>query len=65
MYCRFAYKVDRTDIPIISDTETRRVRPLSLYSPVIAKMEPTNRFMLYARPEQAGEARARVRALLG
>jgi hypothetical protein len=38
---------------------------LSLYSSIIARMEPTNRVMLFARPEQAEEARARVKQLIG
>jgi HD superfamily phosphohydrolase len=59
------YRVDRTDIPIISDTAGRRVRSLSLYSSVVAGMEPTNRVMLYARPEEADIARSRVREVIG
>lgn len=59
------YKVDNTDIPVVSETEGRRVRPLSVFSPMIQSLKPTRKVMLYVRPERADEARAKVRAVLG
>ena len=53
------------DIPIVSETEGRPVQALSSYSPIVAKLEPTKRIMLYTRPEWARAARARVRKLVG
>jgi HD superfamily phosphohydrolase len=58
------YKVDDTDVPVVSDTEGRPVRTLSAFSPVIKNLKPTRKVMLFSRPEKADEARARVRKLL-
>lgn len=58
------YKVDETDIPVVSDTEGRPVRSLSVFSPVIKNLKPTRRIMLFARPEKVGEARAKIRQTL-
>jgi HD superfamily phosphohydrolase len=55
------YKIDRTDIPVVSDTAGRPVRSLSAFSPVIKNLKPTRRVMLFSRPEKADEARVRVR----
>ncbi len=54
------YKLDHTDIPIVSDSEEGKPLPLSQLSPVIRNIRATRRVSLYARPEQAREARAKV-----
>ncbi len=59
------YKVDRTDIPVISMTEGRRVSSLSAHSPIVNNMRPTRKVMLYVEPERAAEARNIVRDVLG
>ncbi|MGL6096373.1 MAG: HD domain-containing protein [Fimbriiglobus sp.] len=57
------YKVDDTDILVVSDAQLGKVLPLSGLSPVIGHMRPTRRVSLFAAPERAAEARARVAAL--
>jgi hypothetical protein len=59
------YKVGEGDIPVLGGIEGRAVRPLSDYSSVVANIEPIRKVMLYARPEDAGQARQRLRAALG
>jgi hypothetical protein len=58
------YKLDDGDIPVVSETESRRVRPLSEFSPMIKSIKATRQVLLYAKPEQAGEARGKVRRLM-
>lgn len=58
------YKMDVTDIPVVSESAGGSVKPLSAYSPVIRSMQPTRRVSLYAEPEKASAARARVAELL-
>lgn len=58
------YKVDRTDIPVVSDTQGGKVRPLSEFSPIVKSLKPTRRISLYSLPEKAEEARATVAGLL-
>jgi HD superfamily phosphohydrolase len=59
------YKVDNTDIPVVSDTEGRPVRPLSALSPVMKNLTPTGKIMLFSRPEKVDEARVKIRRTLG
>jgi HD superfamily phosphohydrolase len=58
------YKVDKTDIPVVSETEGRKVRPLSEHSPMVKSLKPTRKISLYALPEKAEAARAKVAELV-
>ena len=58
------YKVDQSDIPVVCETEDSRVLPLSQLSPIIGSLRATQRVSLYARPERADEARAKVAQLM-
>lgn len=58
------YKVDHTDIPVVSDGETGRVLPLSKLSLIVGSVKATRRVSLFARPERAKEARAKVAEIL-
>jgi HD superfamily phosphohydrolase len=58
------YKVDKTDIPVASDTAGRPVRPLSAFSAVIRSLKPIRRVILFSRPESKEEARELVRRTL-
>jgi hypothetical protein len=57
------YKVGEPDIPIIGDNPGRAVMPLSQYSTVVGNLKPIRKVMLFSRPEDAAEARNRVRQL--
>lgn len=57
------YKVDHTDIPVVSDTDQGKVLPLSKLSPIIGSMKATRRVSLYATPQRVEEARAKVAGL--
>lgn len=54
------YKIGSADIPVISETKTPRVQPLSAHSLVVANLKPIRKVMLYARPEDAEQARAKI-----
>ena len=58
------YKVGTADIPVVSESETQKARPLSEYSSVIANLKPIGKVMLYARREDGEEVRAKLRELL-
>lgn len=58
------YKVDQTDIPVVSDSETATVMPLSRLSPIVGSLRATRRVSLYATPEKAKEARTKIAGLL-
>ena len=58
------YKVDQTDIPVVSDADAGKVRPLSQQSAIVASVRPTRRVSLFALPERAKEARAKVAELI-
>jgi HD superfamily phosphohydrolase len=58
------YKVDQTDIPVISDFKGGKVMPLSALSPIVGSIKPTRRVSLFAKPEQAKEAMEKVAELM-
>jgi hypothetical protein len=58
------YKVDKTDIPVVSESQDKKVRPLLEHSPVVKSMKPTRKISLYALPEKAEVARAMVAKLV-
>jgi uncharacterized protein len=58
------YKIDRTDIPIVSETDGGKIRPLSEYSPMVKNLRPIRRISLYALPEKADETRASIGEIL-
>ena len=45
------YKVDDTDIPVVSEDTKLFVRPLSYYSPIVKKMEAMRQVRLYVREQ--------------
>lgn len=57
------YKVDQTDIPVVSDSEAATVMPLSKLSPIVGSLRATRRVSLYATPEKAKEARTKIAGL--
>jgi len=58
------YKVDETDIQVVSETEGGPVRPLSVFSPMINSLKATRRVSLYARPEHVAQAITRIAEFL-
>jgi hypothetical protein len=58
------YKVDQTDIPVVSDAEVGKVMPLSRQSAIVASVRATRRVSLFALPERATEARAKLAELI-
>jgi HD superfamily phosphohydrolase len=50
------YKVDNTDIPVVTEDAKRVVRPLSYYSPIVKKMEAMRQVRLYVKPEDREKA---------
>ena len=50
------YKAGDHDIPIVSETPTAIVRPLSAYSAVVKNIPTVQQVRLYARPERRDEA---------
>ena len=58
------YKVDHTDIPVVSDTDSGKVMPLSKLSLIVSSVKATRRVSLFGTPERAKEARAKVADLL-
>jgi HD superfamily phosphohydrolase len=59
------YKVDRTEIPVVSERAGQRVFPLSQFSPVIANLKATGSIILYTSSEDAARARELVRKVGG
>jgi uncharacterized protein len=57
------YKVGQEDIPVVSETKEESVRPLSDYSSMVANLQPNSQVLLYARSEEADEARQRIATL--
>lgn len=45
------YKMGETDVPIVSEDDARRVRPLSLFSPIVRQMGQMQIVRLYVRDE--------------
>lgn len=60
------YKLEASDISVVTEDELRKVRPLSHYSSVVRTLNqhPIEIVRLYAKPEHADEARAKVAGLL-
>jgi uncharacterized protein len=58
------YKVDQTDIPVLSNAEVGKVMPLSKQSAIVASVRATRRVSLFGLPERAKEARAKVAELI-
>lgn len=54
------YKVDNTDIPVVTEDAKRLVRPLSYYSPIVKKMETMRQVRLYVKPEDRENAEQRL-----
>lgn len=54
------YKTGPTDIPVVDDLEGRVVNPLSYYSNVVKNLETNSQVLLYAKPEDVGEAKKLV-----
>lgn len=61
-----AYKLETSDVSVVTEDELRKVRPLSHYSSVVRTLNqhPIEIVRLYSKPEHADEARAKVTALL-
>lgn len=55
------YKTGPLDIPIVSEDDRRRVRPLSDYSSIVGKMKPVQLIRLYVRNEDRDAAEARIK----
>jgi HD superfamily phosphohydrolase len=60
------YKLEASDISVVTEDEVRRVRPLSHYSSVVRNLNqhPIEIVRLYSTPEHADAARAKVAGLL-
>jgi uncharacterized protein len=60
------YKLEASDIPVVTEDTLRRIRPLSHYSSVVRNLHqhPIEIVRLYSEPEHATEARAKVAQLL-
>ncbi len=58
------YKTGETDIPVVSDVDSATVLPLSRFSSVIRDMKPNNQLLLYALPEEIGNANSIVKEVL-
>lgn len=60
------YKLETSDVSVISEDHLRKVRPLSHYSCVVRNLNqhPIRITRLYSRPEQAATIREQVAALL-
>lgn len=54
------YKVDQTDIPVVSESGATTVMPLSKLSTIVGSLRATRRVSLYAPPEKAKEARTKI-----
>lgn len=60
------YKLEASDISVVTEDDIRRVRPLSHYSSVVWNLNqhPIEIVRLYSRPEHANTARTRIAELL-
>lgn len=61
-----AYKLQAPDISVVTEDEPRKVRPLSHYSAIVKALSEKRLEIvrLYARPEDADKARAKIADLL-
>jgi uncharacterized protein len=50
------YKVDNTDIPVVTEDANLVVRPLSYYSPIVKKMETMRQVRLYVKSDDRQKA---------
>jgi hypothetical protein len=50
------YKVDDTDIPVVTEDANLIVRPLSYYSPIVKKMETMRQVRLYVKSDDRNKA---------
>lgn len=57
------YKVDHSDIPVVSEAAAGKVMPLSKLSSIVGSVKATRRVSLFTTPERAKEARAKVAEL--
>lgn len=57
------YKVGMPDIPIVSDNPGQRVALLSEYSPLVGRLKPIEKTMVFCRVEDVAEACRRIQAL--
>lgn len=60
------YKLETSDLSVVTEDDVRRVRPLSHYSSVVRNLNqhPIEIVRLYSRPENTAAARAKVVELL-
>ncbi len=60
------YKLEASDLSVVTEDDIRRVRPLSHYSSVVRNLNqhPIEIVRLYSKPEQAATARTKVAELL-
>ena len=56
------YKTDKADIPVLG--QANKLAPLSSVSSVLSSLKKNNQVLLYAKPEDADEARGKVEELL-
>lgn len=59
------YKTGPSDIPVVSETESGVVRPLSRFSSVVSNLPSSNQVLLYSLPEDTQAAREQVAQILG
>jgi hypothetical protein len=57
------YKVGNPDIPVVSDNPDRQVAPLSGYSPLVGRLRPIDKTMLFCDSADVEEARRRIQAV--
>jgi uncharacterized protein len=57
------YRIDPTDIPVITEDEPPKVSPLSQYSSVVRGIQAVDQRRLYVRDEDRDEARRRLQAI--
>lgn len=50
------YKIDPSDIPVVSTVDPKTVLPLSKHSSVVQNMRPNNQILLYVKPEDSDRA---------
>jgi len=60
------YRLEASDISVVTEDDVRRVRPLSYYSAVVRNLNqhPIDIVRLYSKPEHSEAARAKVAELL-
>ncbi|MFH1137446.1 MAG: HD domain-containing protein [Pseudomonadota bacterium] len=59
------YKIAKSDIPVVSETTDRKIRPLNEYSSIVAKIKPIKQLRLYVEKEKKGEANERLEKVKG